>query len=63
MTDPHVDVRQAAALCLSSIGWHVRDAVPVLRALLREDDPFMVTWAGDALEKIDPALIPERGAR
>lgn len=63
LRDPSVDVRHAAALCLSSIAFHHREAIPVLQDILRDDDPFMVTWAGDALAKIDPTLVPGGHAR
>ncbi len=63
LRDPSTDVRHATALCLASIAFHHRDAIPVLEDILRDDDPFMVTWAGDALAKIDPTLVPAGYAR
>lgn len=63
LRDPSVDVRHAAALGLSAIAVHHRDAIPVLQDILRDDDPFMATWAGDALARIDPTLVPAGYAR
>ncbi|HAV63371.1 MAG TPA: hypothetical protein DCY13_13520, partial [Verrucomicrobiales bacterium] len=63
LSDPEREVRFSAALSLSSVGLHVSNAVPVLFEILDEDDPFLVTWAGDALAKIDSKLAPGNTAR
>ncbi len=63
LRDTSADVRHATALGLAAIAFHHREAIAVLQDILRDDDPFMVTWAGDALAKIDPTLVPGGHAR
>jgi len=60
---PSEEVREATALTLASIGYHTREAVPVLLILREGDDPFTATWASDALLKIDTTLPDADPAR
>lgn len=53
LADREMEVRYSAALALNAIGRHTPRAIPVLREIMADDDPFMVTWAGDALAKIE----------
>lgn len=61
LKDTDETVRQATALTLSNIGFHTVEAVPVLSLMAEDDDPFVATWAGEALAEIKSTSTPQGG--